>query len=52
MRFLILLLGTVLALGGFAGYTLHATTLQRLGDAVHNLWHPDYPAGFPPVGFL
>jgi hypothetical protein len=52
MRILILILGAVLAVGAYAGYALDAATSERLGDAVHNLWHPDYPAGFPPVGFL
>jgi hypothetical protein len=44
-----LILGAVLALGGYVTYERSATvpTMQRLGDAVHNLWHPDYPPEIP-----
>ena len=44
-----LILGAVLALGGYVTYRHVATvpTTQRLGQSVHNLWHPDYPPEIP-----
>jgi len=42
-----LILGAVLALDGYLTYEHCGTTMQRLGDAAHNLWHPDYPSGIP-----
>jgi len=50
MRFAFLMLvGIVLAFGGYVIYERSATTatMQRLGHGVHNLWHPDYPTGIP-----
>jgi hypothetical protein len=47
MRLVFLILGTVLAFGSYVTYGHNATTMQRLGDAAHNLWHPDYPTEIP-----
>jgi hypothetical protein len=46
MRFLFLMfLGLALFLGGFVSTRGGAATPTReqLGQAFHNLWHPDYP---------
>ncbi len=42
-----MILAAVLALGGYVAYQRSGTTMQQLGDAAHNLWHPDYPSGIP-----
>jgi len=41
-----LILGAVLALGGYVAYR-HIATVPLLGHGVHNLWHPDYPPEIP-----
>jgi hypothetical protein len=49
MRLAFLILGAVLALGGYViyGRSAKVPTMQGLDHAVHNLWHPDYSPEIP-----